>query len=186
METSPSQKSAAALKRPSCLLCNQRKVKCDKQVNSTLRLFSEFLLNDQYGQDPCSNCTKSRTQCVFKPHAVPRRGKARPKETDLLVRLRRCEALLEHNGINVKQALPEGSEIAARPDAQDHDEGVEANDQRLTSSHVGHHKGHSAHKHPGTLITRGERSMYLEKWVHRMSGLLSDANDLRQPFVDGT
>ena len=106
-----------------------------------------------------------------KPHAIPRRGKARPKESDLLARLRRCEALLEKNGIEVQKALPEGGEGAPRLDTQDQDQEMEVGEKRMIFSHEGHHKSHIPHKHNGKLITKGGQSMYLEKCVHHISKL---------------
>ena len=62
-----------------CLLCQQRKVKCDRKF-------------------PCANCIKSRAQCV--PAAqVPRRRRRRFPERELLERLRKYEELLRQNNI---------------------------------------------------------------------------------------
>src|SRR5436305_891065 len=69
----------------SCVLCYQRKVKCN-------------------GQRPCSTCRKSQVECISKaPTALKR--KVRPmtvKEDYLLERLRRCEALLKLHGLNLE------------------------------------------------------------------------------------
>lgn len=62
-----------------CVLCQQRKVKCDRKF-------------------PCTSCIKSRAQCV--PAAqIPRRRKRRFPERELLERLRKYEDLLRQNNI---------------------------------------------------------------------------------------
>jgi len=66
----------------SCIRCFERKVKCDKE-------------------NPCSNCVKSRVECVFRVPPAPRRRKKRPQEEILLARLRQCEDLLRSKGIEV-------------------------------------------------------------------------------------
>lgn len=63
-----------------CVLCQQRKVKCDRKF-------------------PCAHCTKSRVQCV--PSILqPRRRRRRYPERDLLDRIKRYEDLLRQNNIN--------------------------------------------------------------------------------------
>lgn len=66
----------------SCIRCFERKVKCDKE-------------------NPCSNCVKSRVECVFRTPPAPRRRKKRPQEEILLARLKQCEDLLRSKGIEV-------------------------------------------------------------------------------------
>ncbi len=63
-----------------CVLCQQRKVKCDRKV-------------------PCANCIKSQSQCVPATLA-PRRRRRKFPERELLERLRKYEDLLRHNNIN--------------------------------------------------------------------------------------
>jgi len=62
-----------------CVLCQQRKVKCDRKF-------------------PCANCIKSRTQCVPATLATRRRRRKFP-ERELLERLRKYEDLLRQNNI---------------------------------------------------------------------------------------
>lgn len=65
----------------SCVLCQQRKVKCDKQK-------------------PCSNCTKARVECIAS--APTRRRRRKVNELDLATKLRRYEQLLKKNGIKIE------------------------------------------------------------------------------------
>jgi Fungal Zn(2)-Cys(6) binuclear cluster domain len=71
----------------SCVLCRQRKVKCDKQ------------------QRRCSNCVKAGVECVYVTPARPRHrignGKS-PEDVsreELIRRVRRYEALFRKHGL---------------------------------------------------------------------------------------
>ncbi|KAI8964863.1 fungal-specific transcription factor domain-containing protein [Daldinia sp. FL1419] len=72
----------------SCVLCQQRKVRCDKSK-------------------PCSNCLKANVECRVVPPQPPRRRKKRVPERDLVERLRRYEALLAQNGIEFDSLGPD-------------------------------------------------------------------------------
>lgn len=62
-----------------CILCQQRKVKCDRKF-------------------PCANCTRTRAQCV-PASLLPRQRRRRYPERELLERLRHYERLLRQNNI---------------------------------------------------------------------------------------
>lgn len=83
------QGNARGPKSFSCVLCAQRKVKCDRQ-------------------DPCANCTKQKAQCIYRPPAPPRRRKRRSPEQILIARLKQYEDLLQKNNIDPKEAEGEG------------------------------------------------------------------------------
>ena len=82
----------------SCLLCQQRKVRCDRNK-------------------PCANCVKAKVECRVAPPQPPRRRKKRLQERDLIDRLKRYEALLTEHGVNFE---PIGQE--ARSDGPHGDE----------------------------------------------------------------
>ena len=65
----------------SCIRCFERKVKCDKR-------------------SPCTNCSKSSAECVFRVPPAPRRRRKQPLEAALVARLERYEELLKSNGID--------------------------------------------------------------------------------------
>lgn len=72
--------SAAAARRVlACVLCQQRKVKCDRKF-------------------PCANCIRLRAQCI-PADMVKRPRKRRFPERELLDRLRRYEDLLRKNNV---------------------------------------------------------------------------------------
>lgn len=62
-----------------CILCQQRKVKCDRK-------------------HPCANCVKARAQCIPATQ-VTRQRKRRFPERDLLDRLRKYEDIMRQNNI---------------------------------------------------------------------------------------
>ncbi|MCJ1249200.1 hypothetical protein MMC30_006423 [Trapelia coarctata] len=66
----------------SCILCKQRKVKCDRK-------------------DPCSNCNRARVECIFRAPAPPKRRKKKEPEVNLVARLKRYEELLKDYGAKV-------------------------------------------------------------------------------------
>jgi len=68
----------------SCVLCQNRKVKCDRQK-------------------PCSNCIKARAECIPSAPSVPRRRRRKLSEQDLAARLRRYEHLLKKNGVKIDE-----------------------------------------------------------------------------------
>ncbi|KAG9235107.1 fungal-specific transcription factor domain-containing protein [Amylocarpus encephaloides] len=68
----------------SCVICSQRKVKCDRQ-------------------DPCSQCVKSRVTCVANNPGPLRRRKRTKAEIDLHAKLNRYELLLKAHGIDITE-----------------------------------------------------------------------------------
>lgn len=73
--------SAVKLTRgTSCVLCQQRKVRCDRNK-------------------PCANCVKAGAECRVIPPQPPRRRRKKLQEKDLIERLRKYESLLAQNGV---------------------------------------------------------------------------------------
>jgi hypothetical protein len=85
----------------SCILCKQRKIRCDKH-------------------HPCQNCTKARAQCIFRAPAPPRRGKRKPPEANLLARLKRYEDMLQGLGVSIEKLKIDNDD---RPRPQDKNNG---------------------------------------------------------------
>ncbi|KAJ5611252.1 hypothetical protein N7510_007971 [Penicillium lagena] len=65
----------------SCVLCQQRKVRCDQQK-------------------PCSNCVRAQVECKIVPLQPARRRKKKLHERELIERLKKCEALLAQHGVD--------------------------------------------------------------------------------------
>jgi hypothetical protein len=81
----------------SCVLCQQRKVRCDKQK-------------------PCANCVKAQVECRIVPPQPPRRRRKKPHERDLIERLKQYEALLAKHGVTFE---PIADEFKASDHAED-------------------------------------------------------------------
>lgn len=84
---SPSNHPAKPQRTFACVLCQQRKVKCDRRF-------------------PCANCTKAGSQCVSAA-LVPRQRRRRFPERDLLNRLRHYEDLLRRHKIPFESMHPD-------------------------------------------------------------------------------
>ncbi|TVY42711.1 Aurofusarin cluster transcription factor [Lachnellula occidentalis] len=79
---SPSGNDTQNRKKHPCVLCQQRKVKCDRN-------------------DPCQNCTKARIECIPASALPPRRRKKRFPEAELLARLKKYEEHLKAYGADI-------------------------------------------------------------------------------------
>jgi hypothetical protein len=69
-------------KKHPCVLCQQRKVKCDRAY-------------------PCGNCRKSSSECISPTTLPPRKRKRRFPEAELLARLRKYEYHLKSYGADI-------------------------------------------------------------------------------------
>ena len=105
MSTTKSQRVLA------CILCQRRKLRCDRQF-------------------PCANCTKSHAQCVPAATLPPRQRRRRFPERELLDRLHRYEGLLREKNISFEPlhkestALEKGSRgVNERNDGNDGNDG---------------------------------------------------------------
>lgn len=108
----------------SCVLCQQRKVRCDKQK-------------------PCSNCVKAGAECRVVPPQPPRRRKKRLQERDLLERLKKYEDLLREHNIDFEALEHDGKPDGAHVD--DVDELENEFDNLKTSPTEGMSPASSAH-----------------------------------------
>ncbi|KAJ1323901.1 proline utilization trans-activator [Microdochium nivale] len=93
-----SSHASKALRVLACLLCQQRKVRCDRKF-------------------PCANCTRSGAQCV-PATLLPRQRRRRFPERELLDRLRHYEQLLSDHNVPFeplhKTAASPGRETSTR------------------------------------------------------------------------
>ncbi|KAK5998337.1 Aurofusarin cluster transcription factor aurR2 [Cladobotryum mycophilum] len=84
----------------SCVLCQQRKVRCDKKK-------------------PCSNCVRANTECRIVPPQPPRRRKKRMQEKDLFERVKKYESLLAQHGIKFDSMDASGQDHGGADDVDD-------------------------------------------------------------------
>jgi hypothetical protein len=84
-----------APKAQACLLCQQRKTKCNRG-------------------SPCSNCQKVGVECVSAP-TLNRPRKKRFAEAELLARLRRYEDLLRNYGADIDELRHNDAIVDSKP-----------------------------------------------------------------------
>jgi hypothetical protein len=126
----------------SCLVCRQRKVRCDRH-------------------HPCLNCTKSGRRCSFIPpvRGKPKRRKA-PKE-GLHAKLKRYEEMLKSYGATVEpsDACNELSDVEPSPEPDVHMTEIRE-PQTMTSG-----EPLSADETRTRLVSKNGSSRYFEKYV---------------------
>lgn len=124
----------------SCVLCSQRKVKCDRQPGG------------------CANCTKVRVPCVYKAPPPPRRRKKGVRDIDTSSRLRLYEDALRQLGVDpeevVRQDPAKGSVIQSASEMN------EFLRPQTTSKQRNFHPSEI-----GVLVTEQGKSRYLENGI---------------------
>ncbi|KAF9887319.1 hypothetical protein FE257_010314 [Aspergillus nanangensis] len=126
-EPPPSSKPQRVL---SCILCQQRKVKCDRNF-------------------PCANCIKFKAKCV--PASLnPRRRKRRFAERDLLDRVRKYEDMLLQHKIGFEPLHAEPSTSWAEQDS-DSDQPDVPTAEKAHPDAPESHDGMSNDNHPRTF-----------------------------------
>ncbi len=89
-----------------CELCQQRKVKCDRQF-------------------PCANCVRSRVQCIPATLAPRRRRRKFPeRERELLERIHKYEALLRSHNISYEHLNKDAAGQNSPPSAEAGDDEI--------------------------------------------------------------
>jgi len=78
----PAQSVDPNRRKHPCVLCQQRKVMCDRD-------------------EPCGNCSKAHVPCVSSAMLPPKRRKKRFPEAELLAKLRRYEEHLRRYGADI-------------------------------------------------------------------------------------
>ncbi|KAK4130007.1 hypothetical protein BT67DRAFT_248451 [Trichocladium antarcticum] len=130
----------------SCVLCQQRKVRCDKQK-------------------PCANCVKAQVECRVVPPQPPRRRKKKPHERDLIDRLRKYESLLSQHGVNFEPIAHELKPSDHGDDVTDleHDLSGLKTSPSSTTDNVSPDQPHDKSTEVGSQLARG-------KWPSPASG----------------
>ncbi len=122
----------------SCVLCQQRKVKCDRQK-------------------PCSNCIKSRAECVPSTVTVPRRRRKKLSEADLAAKLRRYEHLLKTHSVKFED---EDTAVDSRSNNEDRGEFSPQSGEARLSMNVPRPRDVES----GALFADKEDTYYVEKY----------------------
>ncbi|KAH8668289.1 fungal-specific transcription factor domain-containing protein [Tricladium varicosporioides] len=137
----------------SCVLCQQRKVKCDRQK-------------------PCSNCIKARAECVASTPTLPRRRRRKFTETDLATRLKKYEHLLKKNGIKIEDDEDDPSGAAT-------EDRVHAYREYGAPESISLAVPRARNAERGALFTDKENSHYVENTL--WENLRDEIQDSRDP-----
>jgi hypothetical protein len=157
-ESSVSTKSGSAIQKAfSCILCAQRKVKCDKLPGG------------------CANCTKARVACIYKAPPPPRRKKRGFVDVDTAVKLQIYEEALRKAGIDPEDLIrQETTQRTGRRDTAASKTGLGSCDELQETLDAGE---------VGVLIMEDGKSRYLENGI--LKRLESEFRDL-QEILDET
>jgi hypothetical protein len=151
-ESASSTKQDHAIQKAfSCMLCAQRKVKCDKQPGG------------------CANCTKARVSCVYKAPLPPRRKKRGMVNVDVAVKLRIYEEALRKAGIDPEDLIRQETNQCTNRRITIGD--ISGNETSETPN------GTSSTAEIGVLITEEGKSRYLENGI--WTRLRSEFRDLK-------
>ncbi|PQE09943.1 fungal specific transcription factor domain-containing protein [Rutstroemia sp. NJR-2017a BVV2] len=157
----------------SCILCQQRKVKCDRQK-------------------PCSNCIRAHAECIPSQPSAPRRRRRKLSELDVAARLRKYEHLLRVNGIKIEDdgvaAASGGSgaedveeSTSSRQDNASGQTASSATESQSLQSMTGPHKYRGSRPGAGQLFSKHGQSRYIENTIwENLSNELQDPKDVIQ------
>jgi hypothetical protein len=152
----------------SCVLCSQRKVRCDRQPGG------------------CANCTRFHVSCVYKAPLPPRRKKRGVHDIDTTSRLRLYEDALRHLGVDphevVRKALSKDVGTQAVP-------GI---DGFLQAQIPPQYQRSYFPTEVGVLVSEQGRSRYLENGIwtslksefREPSQILEESTDEESPESD--
>ncbi|KAF2794247.1 hypothetical protein K505DRAFT_304315 [Melanomma pulvis-pyrius CBS 109.77] len=158
--------TTTAQKNFSCVLCAQRKVKCDKRSGG------------------CMNCAKARVPCIYKAPPPPRRRKKGMRDIDIHARLRLYEDALREVGIeptdleNKPESFwPKARGSATGTDAVALDYAIPAGPEKRPVGTIT--------KEAGLLISGNGKSRYLENglWTS-LKGEFRDSKDILDESSD--
>ncbi|KAH7130542.1 fungal-specific transcription factor domain-containing protein [Dendryphion nanum] len=147
----------------SCVLCAQRKVKCDKAPGG------------------CLNCTKSRISCVYKAPPPPRRRRKGVRELDVHTKLRLYEDALRKLGVDPDDVQnQELGKIKAHKNPSLH---KDLQQKTLPEDLVGHQDNSDDATDPGVLVSSDGKSRYLENGM--WTSLKGEFRDSKE-FLDSS
>ncbi|KAF2107099.1 hypothetical protein BDV96DRAFT_458280, partial [Lophiotrema nucula] len=142
----------------SCVLCAQRKVKCDKRPRG------------------CANCTKARVPCIYKAPPPPRRKKKGAQDIDTSTRLRLYEDALRKLGVDPADVEKEEIAKTSRKTATT---ATHNDEPRIPVA-----KEDRVRKQEGVLVTSAGKSVYLDNAL--WTGLTGEFRDSKEILEDSS
>ncbi|KAL5589260.1 hypothetical protein FOVSG1_011127 [Fusarium oxysporum f. sp. vasinfectum] len=165
----PSRQSAPSARNsrlpPTCALCQQRKVRCDRQ-------------------SPCSTCIKAKVECVTQ--TLPgRHRKRRFPERKLLERLREYEALLRQNDIEFEPLHNDTPRGLRQHQGESESEGDSPKGTRFNSPDA---EPPLPDRYPSIKPPKGGKTFWgaiTQEFRHPVSPVDSPEGDIGQSVVQG-
>jgi hypothetical protein len=148
----PSAGLSQVQKTYSCVLCAQRKVRCDKRPGG------------------CNNCTKAHVTCIYKAPPPPRRKRKGVRDTDTTTKLRIYEDALRKAGIDPLALVNDQVRNDRSP--------VEHIDRDRHTSHDEESRARSGPGEMGVLVSENGKSRYLDNGI--WTSLRSEFRDLKE------
>ncbi|OSS54283.1 hypothetical protein B5807_00025 [Epicoccum nigrum] len=142
----------------SCVLCAQRKVKCDKRPGG------------------CHNCIKARVPCIYKAPPPPRRRRKGIRDLDVTTKLRIYENALRKAGIDPESLLQQTS--PSGPCDED-DTGASG---KIPTGYLAQPAKQTGSPDVGVLVIDQGKSRYLENGI--WTSLRSEFRDLKEILDD--
>ncbi|OKL63292.1 hypothetical protein UA08_01712 [Talaromyces atroroseus] len=146
-----------------CVLCQRRKVKCDRR-------------------DPCTRCAKAQVECEYRDPLPPRRRRKKNSEATMADRISRYENALQKAGIDVASLESDDAQApvvrtATRDNINDMDVTNAAARAPSAASDVA--RENTPRHGSGRLITKKGKSLYLDNHLWKsVSHELQDAEDI--------
>jgi hypothetical protein len=142
----------------SCVLCAQRKVKCDKQPGG------------------CHNCIKARVPCIYKAPPPPRRRRKGTRDLDVTMKLRIYETALRKAGIDPESLLQQT--LLSEPSSENNT-GASGN---VPTRLLAQPTEQTDPPEIGVLVTDQGKSRYLENGI--WTSLRSEFRNLKEILDD--
>jgi hypothetical protein len=158
LDTSTTDQSSK--KNFSCVLCAQRKVRCDKLPGG------------------CANCTKVRVPCVYKAPAPPRRRKKGVRDVDVTTRLRLYEDALRRFGVDPDDLVKEESKKSPNCDTIGGLNGI------LGTPMANQSQSKDLGSEAGVLVSDKFRTRYLENGI--WTSLKGEFRDTKEILEDSS
>lgn len=144
----------------SCVICAQRKVKCDRRPGG------------------CDNCTKAKIACIYKAPPPPRRRKKGVRDLDTTARLRLYEDALRNLGVDPEEIVRQES---AKASGWQEVSGI---NDFLQSRIPGRPRHPREVSELGVLVTEKGKSRYLENGI--WTSLTSEFREPKELLEDSS
>jgi hypothetical protein len=150
----------------SCVLCAQRKVKCDRRLAG------------------CANCVKAHVPCIYRAAPRARRRKKGERDVDATMRMRLYEDALRQLGVDPELVVKQRILNASTDQRSTSTISVRGINDFLTLSGPEKHEPDSSPAETGILVSEEGRTRYLENGI--WTSLQAEFRDSREILDDSS